>query len=106
MAAARGKAAAVLEACLAAKPAVVPMIVPTGLMLLGQPERASALVARGPTTDDAGFFMYLWGPEGRDVRRLPAFAAFARKIGFAPLWDKYGPPDLCKRNATGDYVCQ
>jgi hypothetical protein len=105
-AAARNKAVAVLDACLAAKPATVPMLVPVGLMLLGQPERALTLIAQGPTSDDGGLLMYLWGPEGREVRRLPEFTEFARKVGFAALWDKYGAPDLCKRNAAGDYVCE
>ena len=103
---ARDKAAAVLDACLADKPASIPMIVPFGLMNLGQPARALAIAAQGPTSDDAGFFMDFWGPQGRDARRLPEFAAFARKVGFAALWDKYGPPDLCKKNAAGDYACE
>ena len=31
---------------------------------------------------------------------------FARKTGLAAVWDKYGSPDSCKRDAaTGDYVC-
>ncbi|HSN00096.1 MAG TPA: hypothetical protein VLS52_03690, partial [Rudaea sp.] len=75
---ARDKAAAVLDACLADKPASIPMIVPFGLMNLGQPARALAIAAQGPTSDDAGFFMDFWGPQGRDARRLPEFAAFAR----------------------------
>lgn len=40
------------------------------------------------------------------VARLKQRAAFARKVGFAALWDKYGAPDLCRKNAVGDYVCQ
>ena len=40
------------------------------------------------------------------MRRLPAFAAFARKAGFADLWDRYGAPDLCHKNAASDYVCE
>ena len=103
---ARARAVAVLDACLSEKPGSVPMIVPFGLMHLGQPERALAVAAQGPTSDDAGFFMDFWGPDGRDARRLPEFAAFARKVGFAALWDKYGPPDLCKKGMAGDYTCQ
>ncbi|HJP97412.1 MAG TPA: tetratricopeptide repeat protein [Rhodanobacteraceae bacterium] len=103
---ARNKAVAVLDACLDDKPVTVPMIVPFGLIHLGQPARALVVTGQGPTSDDAGFFMDFWGPAGRDARRLPQFAQFARKLGFAALWDKYGPPDLCRKNAVGDYVCQ
>ncbi len=104
-AAARGKAVAVLDACLAAKPVTTPAIVPLGLMRLDRPARALAIAAPGPTSDDFGFFMDFWGPRGRDARRLPEFPAFARKLGFHALWDRYGPPDACAKNAAGDYVC-
>ena len=104
-AAARGKAVAVLDACLAAKPATTPAIVPLGLMRLDRPARALAVAASGPTSDDFGLFMDFWGPRGRDARRLPEFPAFARKLGFDALWDRYGPPDACAKNTAGDYVC-
>ena len=42
----------------------------------------------------------------RGVRMIPEFAAFARAAGLAALWDKLGPPDLCSKNAKGDYVCR
>jgi hypothetical protein len=47
----------------------------------------------------------MWGPQGRDARRLPQFAGFARKMGFAELWDQYGAPDRCAKNPNGDYRC-
>jgi len=105
-AAARARAVVVLDACLADKPAIVPAIVPGGLIYLGQPARALAVAAQGPTSDDGGLWMGLWGTDGQAARRLPQFAQFARKVGFAALWDKYGAPDLCKRNAAGNYVCE
>lgn len=54
-----------------------------------------------------GFFTYalVWSPLGKPMRALPEFSAFLREKGFIALWDKYGPPDLCSKNATGDYVC-
>jgi TolB-like protein len=104
--AARAKAVAVLDACLADKPAIVPALVLSGLIDLGQPARALAIAGQGPTSDDAGFFMGFWGTKGRDARRMPQFAQFARKVGFAALWDQYGPPDLCKKSTADDYVCQ
>jgi hypothetical protein len=104
-AAASAKAEAVLDACLADRPAVTPSIIPLGLMRLGRPARALAAAAIGPTNDDAGFFMDFWGPEGLDARRRPEFVAFARTVGFAALWDRYGPPDLCRKTDQGEYAC-
>jgi len=104
-AAARTKALAVVDECIAAKPEKLPIWVPLGLRELGQPERALQALAQGPTNDDAGVLNYFWNPKWQDVRHLPAFGEFARGFGFAELWDKYGAPDLCRKNAGGDYVC-
>jgi len=49
--------------------------------------------------------MDFWSPQRAAARRLPGFAAFARTMGFAALWDKFGAPDLCSRNEAGDYRC-
>lgn len=35
-----------------------------------------------------------------------AIPEFARKMGYAALWDQYGPPDLCRKEANGDYRCE
>ena len=105
-AAAGAKAQAVIDECLAAKPDKVPLWALLGLLHFGQNERALQVILQGPSSDDAGLFIYLWSPQDRDARRLPAFAQFARKVGFADLWDKYGAPDLCKKNSAGDYVCE
>lgn len=43
---------------------------------------------------------------GRAARCQPEFPVFVRKVGFAALWDKYGPPDLCVKDLAGDYACQ
>jgi len=104
-AAARTKALSVIDECIAAKPDKMPIWVPLGLRELGQPERALQTLAQGPTYDDAGVLNYFWNPKWQDVRHLPGFPEFARNIGFAALWDKYGPPDLCHKNNSGDYVC-
>src|SRR5204863_535689 len=42
---------------------------------------------------------------GRNARMLPQFAAFARRTGLAEFWDKNGPPDLCAKVQSADYVC-
>ena len=104
-AAARSKALSIADECIAAKPKDLPIWVPLALRELGQPERALQALAQGPTSDDAGVLNYFWSPKWQDVRALSGFAEFARKIGFADLWDKYGAPDLCHKNAGGDYVC-
>jgi hypothetical protein len=28
-----------------------------------------------------------------------------QKTGLVDLWDKYGPPDLCRQAGPGNYVC-
>jgi hypothetical protein len=48
----------------------------------------------------------MWSPYGRSVRALPEFPEFAREIGFADVWEKYGPPDDCRRVAPRDYTCE
>jgi tetratricopeptide (TPR) repeat protein len=102
---ARAKALAVVEECLVAKPDRIPLWVTQGLHHLDTPRRTLQVIALGPTTDDAGLFNFLWSPSWTDVRKLPEFPDFARKVGFADVWDRYGPPDNCQRNAPGDYVC-
>ncbi len=103
---ARLKALGVIDECLAGKPVAMPVWAPIGLMRLDQPQRALQVIALGPTGDEATLFIRFWSPLGRAARHLPEFADFARKVGFAALWDKYGAPDLCKKNAAGDYVCE
>ena len=105
-AAARANALAVVDECLAAKPERVPLWAVQGLVELAPAERALQVIAQGPTTDDAGLFNYFWSPKWRDLRRSPAFPEFARNIGFAAVWDRYGPSDSCQRRASGDYICE
>ncbi|MGB9429485.1 MAG: hypothetical protein WCC11_06350 [Gammaproteobacteria bacterium] len=104
-ASARAKALTIVNECLVAKPTITPVWVPFALMYLGRPQRVLDVIALGLTDNDGALFPYLWSPAGQAARRLPTFAAFARKVGFAALWDKYGPPDDCSKNAAGDYVC-
>ena len=105
-AAERAKALAVVDECLATKPERVPLWAVQGLFELAPTERALQVIAQGPTTDDAGLFNYFWSPRGREMRRALAFPEFARKVGFAALWDRYGPPDSCQRQAPSNYVCE
>jgi len=74
------------------------------LILLGAPDDALAMIAARPLNSDA-WNTALWSPRGLGARTSPAFPEFARKVGFAEVWDQYGAPDLCKKNEQGDYVC-
>ena len=103
---ARTNALAVVDECLAARLERVPLWAVQGLMELAPAERALQVIAQGPTTDDAGLFNYFWSPKRHDMRRSPAFPEFARNVGFAAVWDRYGPPDGCQRRAPGDYICE
>jgi len=88
------------------KPPVVSGIVVYSLIRMGDSARVLALVQDARTSNDAVFMSLMWSPYGSDLRKLPEFPAFARRLGFTAVWDKYGPPDDCRRGASGDYVCQ
>lgn len=105
-AAAGARALAVVHECLAAKPRRVAAWTVLGLLHFGPAGRALQVIAQHPGSDDAGWFIYFWGPLGQVARATSGFPAFARKVGFAALWDRYGPPDGCGNSAKGDYVCQ
>ena len=101
----RAKAVALVDAYLATRPAIVAGIAPYALLRLGQSERALAVADGAPTANDALFFGVLWGPFGRVARTSPGFPEFARKVGFADLWERHGPADGCRRVAPRDYRC-
>jgi hypothetical protein len=95
-----------IDAYLATQPTVLAGGVLAALVWLGEPERARILGQDRPSSNDALFFANtIWGPPGRDFRRLPGFAEFARRSGLAELWELHGPPDLCRRVAPREYVC-
>ena len=103
---ARKQALDAVHGYLDAKPRVVSGVVVYALMRMGEPARALAIIENGVTSNDAVFLALMWSPYGRDVRALPQFSAFTRRIGFADVWDKYGAADDCAREAAGDYVCR
>ncbi len=75
------------------------------LLRLGPEARALEVISTLPTENDIALLSSFWGPLGRAARRSTRFAEFARKIGFADLWERYGPPDGCHRVAPRDYAC-
>ncbi len=105
-AAARRRALTLIETYLAKPHEHVPGLLPAAIARLGEPARALAVERSQQTGDTTDFLVLLWSPQGRGMRSLPEFSAFLRDFGLAALWDKYGPPDHCKKIAAGDYVCQ
>lgn len=90
---------------LASEPPVLSGVVAHALERLGGADRALRLVQDRPTDNDAIFFSSLWGREG-GPRRSPAFPEFVRRTGLADLWERKGPPDLCRRLGPRDYDCK
>ena len=100
----RALATAQIDTYLATRPEVIAGIVPMVLIRMGQPARALALAQQHRTHNDPIFLHVLWSPFGRVARSLPEFPEFVRRMGLAALWDRYGAPDMCHKNAAGDYV--
>ena len=76
------------------------------LVKLDEPARALAIVRSMQTSDTTDFLVLLWSQQGRNVRTLPEFNDFLRQFGFVELWNLYGTPDVCAKDAEGDYVCE
>jgi TolB-like protein/Tfp pilus assembly protein PilF len=105
-AAARERALDLVHRHLDAHPDVVPGVAIYALIRMGEPARALAAAQNAITSNDPLFLSTLWSPYGHDARTLPEFPAFARRIGFTDVWDRYGPPDECRRQASGEYLCE
>jgi TolB-like protein len=102
---ARAQGLAAVEAYLASKPAAVAGVAPYALIRLGQPRRALEVLSSAPCGNEALVFGTIWSSYGRDVRALPEFSDFVRKIGLADLWERHGAPDLCRKAADGRWIC-
>ncbi|HZW90716.1 MAG TPA: protein kinase, partial [Myxococcaceae bacterium] len=103
---ARDRALSLIDRYLASNPKVVSGVVPYALIRLGRPREGLELAARGPTGNDSNVLPIMWDPHGREVRKLPMFSEAARRMGLVDVWEKEGPPDLCRRVEAGKYVCQ
>jgi TolB-like protein/cytochrome c-type biogenesis protein CcmH/NrfG len=75
------------------------------LIRLGEPARALAITRDRPSGNDAAYLGMLWTPLGQKARTLPQFPEYVRQIGMTAVWDRYGEPDLCRKQPSGDYVC-
>jgi TolB-like protein len=105
-ASARARALEMIDRLVESKPPVVPGLIVYALMRMDEPARAVSIIQNGFTSNDAVFLSLMWSPYGRNVRTLPEFPEFVRKIGFTDVWNKYGEPDDCRRVAPSDYVCE
>ena len=101
----RAAAKAELERCLATDPKPVSGTLVWYLLAVGDAEQALTVFARAPTTTDVELLNQIWRPQWASVRATPLFTAFVRDTGMTAYWDEYGPPDLCKKDASGDYRC-
>jgi hypothetical protein len=104
-AAAHAAALALLDRIQAPQTGRLPAFVPYSLLLLGESKQALTAMQQRLTNNNALFFHLLWNPAARTTRALPEFKAFTQKTGLVGLWDRYGPPDVCRRVAPGDYKC-
>ncbi|HEY6985907.1 MAG TPA: hypothetical protein VH375_07480 [Rhodanobacteraceae bacterium] len=103
---ARARALEFVHHYLDSRPAVVSGVVVYALVRMGEPARALAAMRNATTSNDFFVMPMLWSPMGDSARMLPEFPAFVRDIGLTEVWNKYGAPDRCRRDASGEYVCQ
>ena len=103
---ARAQAIALIDQYLIRNPASLNSVVPYALIHLGEPVRALTLARGQPTGNDGVWMTLLWSPYGRAARATPEFKVVIHRFGLVELWDKYGAPDLCKKNTSADYVCE
>jgi len=99
----RAAAIASVERYLAGKPQPVSAVVASAMLRM-DPGRALLLFGDAPTNNDSMFFGPMWHSPA--ALTAPEFPEFARRSGMAAAWDKYGPPDRCRKNEAGDYVCK
>jgi len=90
---------------LATNPATVAAIIPYVLIRSGEIARGFAVAQDRPTSNDGLVSAEVLGGLIPTALGAPEFAEFARRMGWATLWDEFGPPDLCHKAPNGDYVC-
>jgi TolB-like protein len=105
-AAAKSRALALLDDVLSQAQPRSTGTIPLSLLMLDKPERALYAALKLPDIDNSDFFARLWSSNGKQARALPEFPAFLSQMGLVVLWDKYGAPDICRKNGKGDYVCE
>ncbi len=101
----RARAVAAINTYLASDPEFVPGMMALWLLQLGEGAQAMELERTRVKVDNSDFLAYVFSPAGASVRALPEFPAYLRAKGFPALWDKYGAPDMCRKDASGEYRC-
>ncbi|MEO6154989.1 MAG: hypothetical protein ABIP16_04605, partial [Thermomonas sp.] len=97
---------AVINAYVATDPPFVPGNLALWLAQLGKGAQALELDRTLVMVDNSDFLALLFSPAGKSLRALPEFPHYLRAKGFPALWDKYGAPDMCRKNDAGEYVCK
>jgi TolB-like protein len=104
--AARSESLRRIDAYLATDPKPVAGLAVFTLLCLGEHERAMEAIERGPTSNDALFMPGAFrAGEYPGWIASPRFALMARRIGLVAHWDRYGPPDACRKQGA-EYVCR
>ena len=101
---AKKQAMTLINAYLATKPEYVAGVVPYVLMRMGEVGRGLEL-AKNVTANDSMVLSEMFR-RNSEVKGAPEFPEFARRSGLAAFWDVKGPPDNCRKNDKGDYVCE
>jgi TolB-like protein len=102
---AKTQALALIDAHLATQPAFTSGVASYVLVHIGEPVRGLALLQDKPSTNDGLLMGEIFAPSMAEVRRLPQFPEFLRRIGLAAYWDEAGAPEQCTKDANGDYHC-
>jgi adenylate cyclase len=70
----------------------------------GDPEFAMDAMEKGIKINTRGLFK-IWYPVMKEVRQLPRFKEYVRKIGLVDYWNKFGWPDICRPVGENDFEC-
>ncbi len=79
---------------------------PLYLFRLDEPAQGLTVMRERQMGDSIDSMNWIWTQQGVPIRALPEFDTFLRDFQLPQLWDKYGPPDVCRKNDKGDYVCE
>lgn len=96
---------ALINDYLATKPEYIAGVVPYVLMRSGEVGMGLKIAQDKPTANDSMALSEMFR-RNSEVKGAPEFPEFARRSGLATLWDTKGPPDNCRKNDKGDYVCE
>lgn len=79
---------------------------PLYLFRLDAPAQGLVVLRKREMGERIDAMAWIWTRQGAPIRALPEFAGFLRDFHLTELWDKYGQPDLCRKDAQVDYRCE